>query len=112
MDVCEGARMVLTENKIFFLRDHMMDTSQWTTSIIPGPGKGSTHLRGCSTSAPELSSSVALAPPSKELIEHIRDRSFLMPGVWAEWNVYGYEIFFDKFVWVRNIFQQICMGTK
>ena len=42
----------------------------------------------------------------------LRDRSFLMSDVWAEWNVYGYEIFFDKFVWVRNIFQQICMGTK
>ena len=21
------------------------------------------------------------------------------------WNVYGYEIFFDEFVWVRNIFR-------
>ena len=41
-------------------------------------GKGSTHSRGRSTSAPELSSSVALAPPSngvgtsEELIVHIR----------------------------------------
>ena len=52
-------------------------TSQLASPIIPGPGKGSTHSRGRSTSAPELSSSVALAPPSKgvgtseELIVHI-----------------------------------------
>ena len=32
----------------------------------------------------------------KEQPESLRDHSFLMPGVWAEWNVYGYEIFFDK----------------
>ena len=62
---------------MFFLSDHMMVTSQLASPIIPGPGKGSTHLRGRSTSAPELSSSVELAPPSKgvgtseELIEHI-----------------------------------------
>ena len=29
-----------------------------------------------------------------------RDHSFLMTDVLVEWNVYGYEIFFDKFVWV------------
>ena len=33
------------------------------TSIIPGLGKGSTHSRDRSTSAPELSNSVVLAPP-------------------------------------------------
>ena len=54
----------------------MMVTFQLASPIIPSPGKGSTHSRGRSTSAPELS--VALAPPSKgigtseELIEHIR----------------------------------------
>ena len=70
--------MVLTENQIFFLRDHMMVTSQLASSIIPVLGKGSNHSRGRSTSAPELLSSVALAPPSngvgtsEELIEHIR----------------------------------------
>ena len=62
MDGCEGACMVLTENQMFFLRDHMMDTSQWVTSIGLGPGEGSTRLRGRSTSAPELSSCVALHP--------------------------------------------------
>ena len=78
MDAYEGAPMFLTENQIFFLRYHMMDTSQWAPFIGSGPGKGSTHSRGRSTSAPELSSSVALAPPSngvgtsEELIEHIR----------------------------------------
>ena len=70
--------MFLTENQMFFLSDHMMVTSQLASPIIPGLGKGSTHSRGRSTSAPELSSSVALAPPSngvgtsEELIEHIR----------------------------------------
>ena len=70
--------MFLTENQMFFLRDHMMVTSQLASSIIPGLGKGSTNLRGRLTSAPALSSSVALAPPSnsvgtsEELIEHIR----------------------------------------
>ena len=67
MDVCEGAHMFLTEDQMFFLIDHMMDTSQWATFIIPGPGKGSTCLRGRSNSAPELSSSVALAAPSKDV---------------------------------------------
>ena len=35
-------------------------------------------------------------PPSMSLpkvTRDIRDHSFSMPGVWAEWNVYGYEIF-------------------
>ena len=60
-------QIILTENQKFFLRDHMMDTSKWASSIGPEPGKGSTCLRGCSTSAPELSSSVALGPPRKAL---------------------------------------------
>ena len=47
---------------MFFPRDHMMDTSQWLTLIGLGPGKGSIGSRGRSTNAPELSSSVALAP--------------------------------------------------
>ena len=70
--------MFLTENEMFFLSDHMMVTSQLASPIILGPGKGSTHSRGRTTSAPELSSSVALAPPSngvgtsEELMEHIR----------------------------------------
>ena len=38
---------------------------QWASSIGPGPGKGSTLSRVRSTSAPELSSSVALVPPRK-----------------------------------------------
>ena len=64
MVVCKRARMFLTENQMFYLRDHMKDTSQSASSIGPGPGKGSTHSRGRSTSAPELSSSVALVPVS------------------------------------------------
>ena len=59
MVVCKRARMFLTENQMFYLRDHMKDTSQSASSIGPGPGKGSTHSRGRSTSEPELSSSVA-----------------------------------------------------
>ena len=38
-----------------------------------------------------------------------RDHSFIMTGEWAEWNVYGYKIFFDKFVKVRNIFKIFCI---
>ena len=54
----------------------MMGTSQGALFLIPMPGKGSTLLRGSSTSAPELSSSAALAPllkgfwSSEELIVH------------------------------------------
>ena len=65
-------------NQMFFLSDHMMVTSQLASPMIPGPGKGTTHSRGRSTSAPERQSSVALAPlsngveTSEELIEHIR----------------------------------------
>ena len=59
--------MFLTENQMFFLRDNIMDTSQRALFLRPGPGKGSTRLRGRSTSAPELSSSVALAPLSKDV---------------------------------------------
>ena len=35
--------MFLTENQIFFLSDHMMDTSQLASPIIPVPGKASTR---------------------------------------------------------------------
>ena len=38
---------------------------QFKTGLGPGPGKGSTLSRGCFTSAPELSSSVALVPLSQ-----------------------------------------------
>ena len=54
----------------------MMNTSQRAPFLGPVLGKGSTLSRGRSTSAPELSSSVALAPllkgagTSEELIEH------------------------------------------
>ena len=54
MDAYEGAPMFLTENQMFFLRYHMMDTSQWAPFIGPGPGKESTRLKGCITSASEL----------------------------------------------------------
>ena len=52
-------------------------------------------------------------PPFVTLdLRYLRDHLFLMPGVWAEWNVYGYEMFFDKFVWVLSIFKNFLYGYE
>ena len=54
----------------------MMDTPKRGLFLGPVPGKGSTLSKGCSTSAPAFSSSVALAPflkgvgTSEDLIVH------------------------------------------